>query len=418
MQFIYYINISLSVLLIFWPLLYTKYFLKIQIINPFTLAWSVMFPVDLMINYGGPALLIDDWIDNDGYQLAIAMNNLKIISGFFSMIFFYKILIKVNFAKYLMNFCRKFKNINYERVGNYFILLYIILFCYISGSEYGVLNWVSNPRTGYQLYRVGQGHLYALLVSILSIAFVLKSLDWDNHRKVIINFFLFLLFVYLLGNKISFFLYFITTLTFLWFGKWKYLNIFIFTIAPLIFLIALYNFSLSSNDSLDILEIASYFDHYYNGANYYNSFLKGEINLYYGEVFLSSFWSYVPRAFYPDKPFVYGSLLINEYFFPGMAEASNTPAFGGAVDSFADFGIFGVVLFGVLNPIFIVNSFISYIFFRFGDIFLPIRKNLILLLILCLAFGPGFAMFISGPLLLVFLISVAITISQSSRLRI
>ena len=41
--------------------------------------------------------------------------------------------------------------------------------------------------------------------------------------------------------------------------------------------------------------------------------------------------------------------LVNEHFFPGAAEATHTPAFGGPVPYFADFGLIGVIVYSFFN---------------------------------------------------------------------
>ena len=68
-----------------------------------------------------------------------------------------------------------------------------------------------------------------------------------------------------------------------------------------------------------------------------------------GQIFLTSFWSFIPRAIFPNKPFAYGKMLILEKFFPGMAETGHTPSFGLYLDNLIDFGWMGFVAPVFLN---------------------------------------------------------------------
>src|SRR5450830_1500114 len=81
----------------------------------------------------------------------------------------------------------------------------------------------------------------------------------------------------------------------------------------------LFNLYLALADQFDLQAIFEYFDYYKNAADYYRGYLSGEINLFHGDVLLTSLWSYVPRGIFPDKPIVYGILHVNEIFFPGQA---------------------------------------------------------------------------------------------------
>jgi hypothetical protein len=67
----------------------------------------------------------------------------------------------------------------------------------------------------------------------------------------------------------------------------------------------------------------------------------------YGAATVSSFWYFVPRAMFPDKPFEYGSVLLHGTLFPGFAEQGHTPGVLPWMTGYMDFGIFGVVLSGV-----------------------------------------------------------------------
>ena len=52
------------------------------------------------------------------------------------------------------------------------------------------------------------------------------------------------------------------------------------------------------------------------------------------------------------------NVTVNEFFFPGAAEETNFPAFGGPIDYFADFGLLGVIFLTFFNPF----KFVFYFF--------------------------------------------------------
>jgi hypothetical protein len=196
----------------------------------------------------------------------------------------------------------------------------------------------------------------------------------------------------------------------LWLFKDKYINKIIIIGTPIIITGLLYNFYVSVSE-FNIDSLASYFSYYTNSGMYLKEYLDNKIQLYYGKIFLSDFWSLVPRSIYPNKPFAYGIVLINEYFFPGAAEQTNTPAFGGPIAYFADFGIFGVIIFTLLNPIIIFRSIFYLKLLKNIKLDSIINNNLYFLLFI-LFYSPYLFILISFPLnlLLMFLILIIIII--------
>jgi hypothetical protein len=168
-------------------------------------------------------------------------------------------------------------------------------------------------------------------------------------------------------------------------------------------------------DTFELQSIVAYFEYYQNGAAYYRGILDRQIDLFYGEVFLSSFWAYVPRALVPEKPFVYGAILVNEIFFPGAAEQTNTPGFGGAVEQYADFGVVGVLLFGFFSGQAVLNATLSYLVFRAPKL-VPQRVTLGVFLALLAMSGPSFGAFFPGLLYWMLIGAVAVAI-LTARLR-
>lgn len=291
----------------------------------------------------------------------------------------------------------------------FFLFLFFISLFFLANSSYGVINWIFNPRVGYQLHRIGNGHLYALATSFLSVSYIFSLLTSSKSKSIAITITIYIFYAYFLGSKGTILSFFAAGLIFLWFAKSKYLTYFIFYGLPIIFTILLFNLYLSYSEDFNIVSIVSYFDHYKNASDYYNAYFLDEIPLFNGEMLLTSWWKYIPRALFDTKPFTYGPLLVNEYFFPGQAELTNTPAFAGAVDSFADFGIFGVVLYSFFSSEFIVIAFCSFLLFNYPGINFY-KVSILMCTILFVFFGPAFGVFFQGPIYILLIIFIVFLI--------
>ncbi|MEJ2019486.1 MAG: hypothetical protein P8X51_14725, partial [Maritimibacter sp.] len=89
----------------------------------------------------------------------------------------------------------------------------------------------------------------------------------------------------------------------------------------------------------DLLErLISYFDYLTNAGRVFDDYRNGTLEFQNGKIFLSSFWSFVPRGLFPDKPFAYGATYVLEMYYPGLAATGHTPSFGPLTTEFVDFG--------------------------------------------------------------------------------
>jgi len=342
-------NIALALVLICWPIFISKKYLNLPFINPLTIHVAINFPVEIMKLIIGPIFLLEKGIFDVGYQYAVAASNFFTAFQVFGFVWFINFFSKYKFEKILpfQNFILAPTKLRYCSI--IFFFLYGLFFFLLTSGEFGFFNWIINPREGYQLHRTGNGHWFALCVSALSISYFLRCLSKRNSDGIIQISIIYLFFSYFLGSKGVMLWYFESTLVILWFTGYKKLK-FIATIGlPLVFLLLIFNLYLALGNNFEIASVMEYFDYFANGAVYYNSYINDEIKLFYGEVFAGSFWDYIPRALWNDKPVVYGITIINEYFYPGQAELTNTPAFGGAVTQFADFGWFGLLIFGFFS---------------------------------------------------------------------
>jgi uncharacterized membrane protein (UPF0136 family) len=104
---------------------------------------------------------------------------------------------------------------------------------------------------------------------------------------------------------------------------------------------------LAQGTANEVSETFLYADYFQNTCEFIRRF--DEFEYQWGQAFLSNLWSFVPRGLYPDKPYEYGQLLINQVLFPGLAEQSFTPGLLPWASDYLDFGIIGVFISGLFR---------------------------------------------------------------------
>ena len=386
------LNYTASIILLFWPVIFVSLFLKINPINPVSLMFLVGLPVNFAIVFLGPIFNIEGAPFNMGYQFALLSSNIYIVAQLLGAVIAYSILRRMNLKTNKLFLKNRYSNNVKSHSSYFFLIIFFVTLYALASSSFGVINWILNPRMGYQLHRVGSGHLYALCITFLSLSYVLRITSNPVPVAIIWQSFFYLILSCFLGSKGLILSYFLSGVIFLWFVKWGGLNKMIFMGAPFVFLLMVFNLYLSYGDGFEMSLILSYFDYYKNASMYYEDYLSGNLKLFYGDIFLSSFWEYIPRALFESKPFVYGVTHINEIYFPGAAEMTNTPAFGGNVIQFADFGYIGLILFGIFSAQSISLALVSYFILK-NKIFDINKLPFIPLVIVLFNFSPGFGMF-------------------------
>ena len=367
--------------------------------NPFILIFIFKLPVEIFKVVIGPPLLLEDGVENIYYNIAIFYSTLGLFSEFLLLKFAFFISSKYTIKLGLFNiFPRKNKMI----IASFlFYILFFISFYILSSASFGFINWIKDPRTGYQFHRVGLGPFWVFSITFLSISFTLSALYVKKNTSLFILLIFYVYSAFLLGSKGLVLEYLIFFLIVLWLRKYSKIKKVIFYIIPLTFLVMLINFFSNLDSSIEFSSIFSYFDYYVNSAMYYKAYYSGEIDLFYGQIFVSDFWSLLPRGLFPDKPYVYGITHVNEFFFPGAAEATNTPAFGGPVNYFADFGLVGVVVMTFFSPLKLLYYFFLYqLLKKFKVDF--IKGNLYVLLLFMFFISPFFLFSLLFPLNIIF----------------
>jgi len=405
-EFIYCINIIAFVFLYFAPSLYLTKKFKLDIYNPLLISVAVSFATDLFRVLIGPIFGIKDGLFNNYYQYALFINNTQLLMNLILSIAFTKLFYKDKKLEYNLERIKSTKIYNRQNCIIYsFILLCIaiLFFIILANKSYSVIEWIKNPRLGYQLHRTGAGAFYAFYLFFLSVSFTVAIVYAKNNVSRICLFIFYLFFIRLLGSKGQYLYFFITLYSVLWFNKYKYLKILLLLGLPIIAILMLLNFN-----STNLISIFKYFDQYVNSSKYYEYYFNYKIPLLDGKIMLTNLWSYVPRSFYPDKPIIYGILYINEIFFPGQAAKTNTPEFGGPVALFADFGFWGVVFFSLINVSLLISIFCKYNIFKKYN-YESIKSNSLLFLLFLSTFAPSFLRFFGFPYTLILIIFIYIT---------
>ena len=359
--------------------------------------------------------------DDPYFQFSILMDNLQLFIATLQILFLIK------YLKYFEAFFFKifgiFKIFNVSKISksnsnhiyNFTLLFYILSFLILTNINTSTFNWILNPRNGYQFSREGAGVWYAFSIILLGLnSVILFIYRIDNFRKFVFFSFVYTYLWYLFGGKayiISFFTLLLLSST-VHFDYKKTRKIFVSGMyaAVLIILMLFFNngFNFTISDSVD--SVFSYFDHYYYSSQFYSDVLNSKFDYFYGKIFATNFYKYIPRAIFSDKPYVYGSVLLNEIYLPVMAELGHTPEFAGQAPYFADFGVIGVIVFNLFDFNFLFKTFFYLLILKNAKN----KKNMtnsIYFAPIVFSFAPAFSQFISFPFDLSLLVIFAIIFS-------
>ncbi|MDR2407315.1 MAG: hypothetical protein LBE13_04275 [Bacteroidales bacterium] len=382
-------------------------------INPITITIIFSLGLELFRVIIGPIVLIQNGLFNRYYQYALWITNLDLFIGFVITVLLIKFFSRNFFTNRIaerIHCNKKIKRQHIVFLGIFFFIAALFFFYKLANTSFSIMQWIKEPRIGYQYHRTGAGHFYALFLLSLSTSFTLVLLYTKKTINTILLFVFYLFVIRLFGSKGEYLRFFLAFLAILWFRQYKNLNSIIFMTSP--FIILLMIFMLNPSEIIDILK---YFDYYSNSAMYFEAYSKNQIDLFYGEIFLTGFWGLLPRVYFPDKPYVYGFLLVNEFFFPGAAKGTHTPAFGGPMAAFADFGILGVILYAMFNMNTLLTTFCYYLLFARYNI-AQVKCNVFLLVLFLSTIAPSFLSYFSFPVTAILVIFFFFMIDFFSRL--
>ena len=221
-------------------------------------------------------------------------------------------------------------------VGFMAILCFTVL---ISKSNFVFL---FDPRKGYQYFRDGVGVFWAFYITFISAMFYFLCI----RRKIsLLKIFIFAYLFYLTGSKqlVVSVLMFSYIAYYVHFGEIdRRVTVLLGVAAITLFLMLFGQFGAEENL---IVRLTRYFDFVRNASRVFEDYANGALDFQLGQIWLSSFWSYVPRALFPDKPYAYGATYVLEMYYPGLAETGHTPSFGPLTTEFVDFGWLGGVVY-------------------------------------------------------------------------
>jgi hypothetical protein len=391
------LNLIAVVLLTLWPLWFSRMQLGLPWTNPFMIAMIMAFPFEAMKLIGGPLFLVEGGLFNPGYQFAILMTNVQLLCQWLGAMLFLELFRHLRLTRRWRDRGHPLDTRSMHVASLICVLLSVAAWVLLASAEFGIAAWIANPREGYQLHRTGAGHWFALSITFLAASMLFSFLTRPTAAAVLFKTPLFVALAFFTGSKGVMLSLFTTAMVFLAFLNWKPLPRFLGFGVPLIFAMLSYNLFLARGDLLTLQSVFEYFDYYKNAAMYYNDYLRGQTTYFWGEIAWTSYASYIPRAFWPDKPVVYGILLVNEIYYPGQAELTNTPAFGGAVEYFADFGLPAVAMSGLFSSISVLTALAGHVLFNNRQASVK-HPTLPFIAVFTLQFVPTFGMFFPSAL--------------------
>lgn len=390
--------------------------------NLLTIPLLVSLPLTSLTSFSGPYFFLSGSLYNPYFQYALLVNN--VFSGLqaTALIFLvHQIQKSAAISRRLERILVRNGEAKPPRMiiaAWIFLGLYLLSFLLLTQS-FGLLNWIANPRVGYQLHRAGAGQWFAFAITFLSTSMVLATIYVRSTHSILLLAPFYLFFVSLLGSKgfsVAFALFLVIILAL---RRYSYLKPVALIIGVGAGSFVISNF-ISSLGGFGLQEISQYSDYFVNAALYYKSYLNGGIPLFHGEIFLSNLWGLVPRALYPDKPYVYGLIKVVDFFYPGSAEKTSTPAFA-TVDAFADFGWPQVFASALLAPQNLISAILYVIVLpRLGALNtrLHVPHPCILTYCFLIMNAPAFLLYFEFPLNLILLFFIIGLIYVTNGLRV
>jgi hypothetical protein len=378
--------------------------------NPFVLAWVFATPIFLLRLLVGPSVLIAGGLNDPFFLKAVWIETVTLF-----VITAYSVCLILLCQKYIPKLMPPLETRNKAAsrtrltwLGYAFLGVGFVAVTIMASREYGVVNWIMNPRTGYQYHRGGQGHWYALAVNSLAVSSALLGLFASSRRHFFLSSLPLFFLAYLLGSK-GFFLgtaiFFAIAMNIRRMRESRFVQPILIGSAALVMLA---NYA-QAGASIDFQSVAKYFDYFPNSASALALFDSGALQLFDGQILTTNFWGAVPRGFFPDKPYVYGALHLNEVLWPGLTKLGHTPAFSAGLDSYADFGWHGVLLAPFLSfysPLYSVTAVLVAGLCRRHLDQAPSIPGVLALMI---AFAPGFMVYLTVPWNLFWILFLVLT---------
>ena len=248
------------------------------------------------------------------------------------------------------------------------LLAFLMLFF---SSPEGIL-WLTSPRDAYISLRIGFGQWWLLFQTSIALLFILTLFSTNFKERFYFKFswrvLCFAGLMYFSGSKGAVLSILVVAGIYYHFYLHR-LKILTLLIGGFLIVLTFYFLLGRRNYSEGLVGIITYFTDYISVS----ALIMDQTNIQghtLGRATVSSLWYFVPRTLIEDKPFEYGPLLLHGYLFPGMAEKGHTPGPLPWVTFYIDFGVTGVVLFGIFWGSFLRAIYMEFLRTKEAGIFL------------------------------------------------
>ena len=243
-----------------------------------------------------------------------------------------------------------------------------------------------SPRKAYELDRSGFGMFWVMYYLALSVVFYVTMYKPRSRGKDVLLLCGFIYLYYLTGSKHLILSCLIAGYVVLTVKHGSMPIVFKTFGGVLALMLLMLNFDQLGSEDPFFERVQRYFSSLSLAYELFSDLSTGRLQHGDGEVFMSSFWSYIPRIVYESKPSAYGPLVLNEIYFPGQAAAGLTVSFGPLSSSFYDFGYLAPFIEFITD---IKTLSYSIAIGLFGAGWLNIRRSLWMPVLLAPGFGWG-----------------------------
>ena len=294
---------------------------------------------EILIRYIPFILNIGIYVSN--YHEAIILFFIILYSSTLSKFIGYMLGSKISLRYKIIDEQLPYKKYKYKNLRKLCFIVGIIAFIFLGLNGVGVKEWIINPRNAYMHGRSGNGIYYVLFQLSIIISAILFLCDLYYKREKKYRYIFWIIISYFTGSKMQILgiilIYFFYKDIFV--RKINIKKTIIICVFGLVAVMAL--MFIQSN-----ITLLNYSDYYFNFIRLLDYSLNEKWTFFTGKISLENvIWGLIPRALYPDKPYIYGySKIINIFYPEKVILDGNTPSFSQFCLVYVDFGVIGVCI--------------------------------------------------------------------------
>lgn len=294
---------------------------------------------EILIRYIPFILNIGIYVSN--YHEAIILFFIILYSSTLSKFIGYMLGSKISLRYKIIDEQLPYKKYKYKNLRKLCFIVGIIVFIFLGLNGVGVKEWIINPRNAYMHGRSGNGIYYVLFQLSIIISAILFLCDLYYKREKKYRYIFWIIISYFTGSKMQILgiilIYFFYKDIFV--RKINIKKTIIICVFGLVAVMAL--MFIQSN-----ITLLNYSDYYFNFIRLLDYSLNEKWTFFTGKISLENvIWGLIPRALYPDKPYIYGySKIINIFYPEKVILDGNTPSFSQFCLVYVDFGVIGVCI--------------------------------------------------------------------------